>query len=165
MPVEIERKFLVLGKDWKDGAASRVYKQGYLSQDTARNVRVRLAGEQAFLTIKGIAQGISRQEFEYPIPPEDAKQLLTLCVPTIITKTRYFIDTRDRRWEVDEFHGDNEGLVIAETELQNENEAVALPPWVGREVSHDPRYFNAALAQTPFCQWPDRHSIMAADGA
>ena len=106
MPIETERKFLVIGSDWKAGATSRDFSQGYLSQDPERSVRVRIAGDQAFLTIKGMSQGISRQEYEYPIPEDDARQLLSLCLPAIISKTRYYIQTNKHTWEVDEFHGD-----------------------------------------------------------
>lgn len=153
MPIEIERKFLVISDAWKDQAEGTQISQGYLSFDPERTVRVRLAGDNAFLTIKGISRGISRHEFEYRIPKADAEKLLLLCLPTIIDKTRYVIDFKNRQWEVDEFHGHNKGLVLAEVELVNEKEAVECPPWVGREVSDDQRYFNASLARLPFCQW------------
>ncbi len=153
MPIETERKFLVIGDDWKDGATSENFSQGYLSQDPERSVRVRIAGNQAFLTIKGMSQGISRQEFEYPIPEDDARQLLTLCLPSIISKTRYFVQSHGKRWEVDEFHGDNQGLIIAEIELDDAAEQVELPHWTGKEVSDDPRYYNVALAKLPYSKW------------
>ena len=153
MPIEIERKFLVTGTDWKEGTPSKEFSQGYLSQDPERSVRVRIAGDKAFLTIKGMSQGISRQEFEYPIPAGDARKLLSLCLPTIITKTRYFVEINGHRWEIDEFHGDNEGLVLAEIELDNESDQVELPQWAGREVSDDRRYYNVSLAKLPYSKW------------
>jgi len=153
MPIETERKFLVTGTDWKKGAPSKNFSQGYLSQDPERSVRVRIAGDKAFLTIKGMSQGISRQEFEYPIPEGDARKLLSLCLPAIISKTRYFVQIHGRCWEVDEFHGDNQGLVIAEIELDNESDQVELPSWVGKEVSDDRRYYNVSLAQLPYSKW------------
>ena len=153
MAIETERKFLVMGTDWKDGAASSEFSQGYLSQDPERSVRVRIAGDQAFLTIKGMSKGISRQEFEYPIPADDARQLLSLCLPAIISKTRYIVETKGHRWEVDEFHGDNQALVIAEVELDSASETIELPPWVGEEVSDDPRYYNVSLAKSPYREW------------
>lgn len=153
MPIETERKFLVIGDDWKEKAPSEYFSQGYLSQDPERSVRVRIAGDQAFLTIKGMSQGISRQEFEYPIPTDDARELLSLCLPSIITKTRYFVEINGRQWEVDEFHDDNQGLVIAEIELDNESDVVDLPEWVGKEVSDDRRYYNVSLAKSPYSKW------------
>lgn len=153
MPIEIERKYLVVGSDWKDAAAGTRLSQGYLSQDPERSVRVRIAADKAFLTIKGASRGIARQEYEYPIPVNDAEQLLSLCLPEIITKTRYVIEINRRRWEVDEFHGENEGLVVAETELDSEFDNVELPAWTGQEVSDDPRYYNASLSQLPYSRW------------
>lgn len=157
MPIETERKFLVIGTDWKQGAPSKDFSQGYLSQDPERSVRVRIAGNQAYLTIKGMSRGVSRLEFEYPIPVDEARQLLPLCLPSIIIKTRYFVDLDSRRWEVDVFHGDNEGLVLAEIELEDESEQIDLPHWVGREVSDDRRYYNVALAKSPFSEWKQRN--------
>ena len=153
MPTETERKFLVIGTDWKVGAPGKEFSQGYLSQDPERSVRVRIAGDQAFLTIKGMSHGISRQEFEYPIPRDDASELLSLCLPAIISKTRYFVEINGHRWEVDEFHGDNQGLVIAEIELDNESDQVELPQWIGKEVSDDTRYYNVSLAKSPYSKW------------
>ena len=157
MPVETERKFLVIGTDWKAGASSKEFSQGYLQQDPERSVRVRIAGDQAFLTIKGMSQGISRLEFEYPIPVGDASQLLPLCLPGIISKTRYFVEVDGLLWEIDEFHGDNEGLVIAEIELEDESVQIDLPNWIGREVSDDRRYYNVALAKSPYSEWEQRN--------
>ncbi len=161
MAIEIERKFLVNGDSWRQGATGVLYRQGYLSTDKMRTVRVRIAGARAFLTIKGHAQGIARPEFEYEIPQEDAAQLLDgLCLQPLIEKRRYLVDYQGLRWEVDEFLGDNAGLVVAEIELDHADQAVVLPTWVGREVSDDPRYFNSSLIAHPYCRWrngPDGH--------
>ena len=153
MATEIERKFLVVGDEWRHLAVGTPFHQGYLSRDPDRTVRVRVAGESAYLTIKGRTHGLSRQEFEYPIPALDALALLAICDGPLIEKTRYVVEHRGHRWEIDEFSGDNSGLVLAEVELLEVNEAVDLPPWVGREVSDDPRYYNSNLAVNPFCRW------------
>jgi adenylate cyclase len=154
MGTEIERKFLVVGDDWRAGASGIGYVQGYLSRDIARIVRVRQAGPSAYLTIKGIVEGASRPEFEYSIPLSDAQQLMNLCLRPLVEKTRYVIKFGGKRWEVDEFRGDNGGLVLAEIELSREDEPIEIPPWVGGEVSGDPRYFNSYLSEHPFAQWP-----------
>ena len=153
MGTEIERKFLVVGNDWRAGAAGTSYIQGYLSRDVARIVRIRLAGPAAYLTIKGIVQGASRPEFEYPIPLSDAQQLMNLCLRPLVEKTRHVIKFAGKRWEVDEFHGDNRGLILAEIELSREDESIDIPPWIGQEVSGDPRYFNSYLSEHPYTQW------------
>jgi len=154
MPVEIERKFLVKNHDWKKNAESRVFRQGYLCNDNEKTVRVRVAGETAFITIKGKAQHISRAEFEYSIPVEDALYMLhTLCEKPLIEKTRYYVPYKGLMWEVDEFEGDNSGLVIAEVELTNEHQEVPLPSWVGNEVTGDERYYNANLVRNPYKNW------------
>lgn len=154
MGVEIERKFLVKGDRWRSLSSGTAYRQGYLTSGGGRSVRVRIAGESAFLTIKGPSDGLSRLEFEYPIPLADAQQLLdTLCDRPQIHKIRYRIEYEDVIWEVDEFLGDNAGLIVAEVELSNVEQTVALPDWVGQEVSGDPRYFNSYLAKNPFCTW------------
>jgi adenylate cyclase len=150
---EIERKFLVLGDAWRAGASGTSYVQGYLSRDVARIVRVRQAGPSAYLTIKGSAQGASRPEFEYPIPLSDAQQLMNLCLRPLVEKMRYVIKYGNKRWEVDEFHGDNRGLILAEIELSREDEPIEIPLWVGQEVSGDPRYFNSYLSEHPYTQW------------
>lgn len=150
MPSEIERKFLVTGDAWNDGRAGVRIAQGYLSLDPDRTVRVRLAGESAWLTIKGRTVGITRDEFEYAIPAADARGLLEKCLPSVIDKTRHRIEFAGHLWEVDVFHGDNDGLVLAEVELADESVEPELPPWAGAEVSHDPRFFNANLAIRPF---------------
>lgn len=151
---EIERKFLVSGDDWREGQNTR-YVQGYLSREPGRTVRVRRAGEKAYLTIKSEVVGISRREFEYSIPLEDAEAMFKLCVGPLIEKTRTVVMFAGKKWEVDEFHGDNEGLLVAEIELQSEDEEFVRPPWVGREVSADRRYFNSSLTQHPFKEWKD----------
>lgn len=153
MGSEIERKFLVRGSGWKQGAIGQPYRQGYLSTDPLRTVRVRIAGKQAYLTIKGQSQGITRPEFEYAIPPADALQLLAMCLWPLIEKTRYRVEHGTHVWEIDEFAGENSGLVVAEVELQSPHEAIELPDWVGEEVSDDPRYLNANLVKKPFSRW------------
>ncbi len=152
MAVEIERKFLVKGTQWRQGAGVRL-SQGYLNRDQERTVRVRIAGDKSFLTIKGVTRGTSRAEFEYAIPVADAEQLLELSDGPIIQKTRYIVVHDGLTWEVDEFQGDNAGLVVAEVELTSEDQAFTRPPWLGSEVTHDPRYYNSSLAAHPYSQW------------
>lgn len=158
MGTEIERKFLVEEGDWRRTAdGGTLMAQGYLVGDATCSVRVRLAGDRAWLTIKGPTVGISRLEFEYPVPPADASVILeSLCGGRSVSKTRYRVPHDGRTWEVDEFHGANLGLVVAEIELQSENEEVVLPEWLGQEVSGDPRYMNATLASHPWGQWGRR---------
>lgn len=152
MAIEIERKFLVVGDAWHDAPAV-LYSQGYLNRDKARTVRVRIAGEEAFLTIKGVSVGASRAEFEYPIPSWDARELLAICEQPLIEKNRRKILYEGFVWEVDEFLGENLGLVVAEIELPAEDAAFARPDWVGEEVTEDARYFNSNLSHTPFTRW------------
>ena len=154
MPVEIERKFLVADLSWKNESGSTL-RQGYLSRDPVRIVRVRLADNAAWLTIKGISSGSTRAEFEYPIPRIDAAAMLALCDGPLLEKTRYRVEHRGHWWDIDELHGDNEGLIIAEVELQSETEHVELPPWIGREVTSDPRYFNSSLTANPYRGWKE----------
>ncbi|NDJ15782.1 CYTH domain-containing protein [Myxacorys almedinensis] len=152
--MEIERKFLISSDAWRTLATGTLYRQGYIPSTDGRTVRVRIVGQQGYLTIKGKTQGISRAEFEYPIPVDDATQLLdTICEPPLIEKYRYRIRLDSVLWEVDEFLGENQGLVIAEVELETETQAIALPSWVGQEVSGDLRYYNANLAKHPFQRW------------
>ena len=154
MPVEIERKFLVTGDAWRQQATGREYRQGYLSCDPERSVRIRLAGDAAWLTIKGISRGATRVEYQYPIPAEQAAEMLdTLCLQPLIEKTRYEVQYHGLTWEVDEFFGDNAGLLIAEVELESEDQAFDLPDWVGEDVTHDTRYYNASLIANPYSQW------------
>lgn len=152
MATEIERKFLVTGEDWKNTPGTE-FRQGYLNRDKLRTVRVRVAGTRGFLTIKGISKGAARSEYEYEIPLADAVQLLQLCDGPLIEKTRHIIQHAGMTWEVDEFHGENAGLVVAEIELQMEDQQFEKPAWVGREVTHDKRYFNSSLSVQPYTSW------------
>jgi adenylate cyclase len=153
MGTEIERKFLVRDPSVVAGSAGTRFRQGYLSRDPERTVRVRRAGDRAWLTIKGRSRGASRDEFEYEIPPQDAEQLLALCPNPLIEKTRHLVDVDGATWEVDVFEGDNAGLVIAEIELGAVDAPVTIPDWAGPEVTEDPRYYNANLAARPFGTW------------
>jgi len=156
MAWEIERKFRVVGEGWRTHPASDGgvrYTQGYLNRDKARTVRVRVAGAQGWLTIKGLGNGATRAEFEYPIPLTDAQSLMGLCDGPLIDKTRHTLRVGDTVWEVDEFHGDNAGLVVAEVELQAENQPYDRPDWLGEEVTHDARYFNSSLIANPYHKW------------
>lgn len=154
MTKEIERKFLVKNTSWKENAEGVLYRQGYLNSVKERVVRVRTIADKAFITIKGITAGISRLEFEYEIPFADAKQMLDeLVEKPIIEKRRYKIRQGSLVWEIDEFLGDNQGLVVAEVELQNEHQAMDFPGWIGEEVSSDPRYFNNNLVTHPYKTW------------
>jgi len=155
MGFETERKFLVKSSVWKQGAVGTPYRQGYLCRQEARTVRVRITGERAYLTLKGQAQGMTRLEYEYPIPLADAHAMLDqLCLKPLIEKTRYRVEFGGRVWEVDEFAGENQGLVVAEVELESPDQPLELPDWVGEEVTHDPRYLNANLVAHPFSRWP-----------
>lgn len=154
MPQEIERKFLVKGESWRKPARGQRYRQGYLSTHPDRAVRVRVGGEQAFLTIKGRTKGATRLEFEYAILLAEANDMLdALCERPLIDKTRYEIEYGGLKWEVDEFHGENHGLVLAEVELEHEDQQIAKPDWLGEEVTHDPRYYNANLIKQPYSTW------------
>ena len=153
MGVEIERKFLVLNSKWRQLGDPVHYAQGYLVADGTRTVRVRIAGEEAFLTIKGASNGMSRSEFEYRVPVDEARELLRLSATPVIEKFRTKILYHGKIWEVDEFEGANKGLVIAEIELVSENEDFDLPSWIGEEVTGDLRYYNSRLAIHPFSQW------------
>ncbi len=153
MGKEIERKFLVRGEAWKELGEGTLYRQGYLNSAKERVVRARTMGDRAALTVKGITVGATRLEFEYDIPFDDATQLLELCEQPIIEKTRYKIPIGDLVWEVDEFHGVNEGLIVAECELESEDQEIAKPDWIGDEVTGDPRYFNSNLIANPFSTW------------
>lgn len=153
MGIEIERKFLVEGDAWRVGASPSRIVQGFLSRDPERIVRVRLRDGEAFLTIKGKGSGLARVEVEVAIPAEEARQLLPLCLPPLIEKTRHLVTWAGHLWEIDEFYGDNAGLVVAEVELAAEDEIFERPPWLGREVSEDFRYSNAALSERPWRDW------------
>ncbi len=153
MGVEIERKFLVCNSDWRKLGVPVHYAQGYLVADGTRTVRVRIAGDGAFLTIKGASTGMSRLEFEYQVPVDDAIQLLRLSATPVIEKYRTKILFEGKIWEVDEFEGENKGLIMAEIELVSENEDFDIPTWIGEEVTYDLRYYNSRLAIHPFNSW------------
>jgi adenylate cyclase len=156
MALEIERKFLVKGGAWRGRGRSSRLRQGYLCATKERSVRVRVDGRAAFLTIKGPSRGAVRAEFEYRIPARDAAALLALCERPLIDKTRTRVRHAGLLWEIDEFHGDNAGLIVAEVELSRADERVALPPWVGAEVTGDARYLNASLLRRPYRLWRPR---------
>ncbi len=150
MAKEIERKFLVINNDYKKGIDGTLYKQGYLSTNPQRTVRIRTVGNRGYLTIKGLSKSAVRSEYEYSIPYEDAKELLLLCEKPLIEKYRYLVSYKGNTWEVDEFRGENEGLIIAEIELESEDQHIELPSWAGTEVTLDPRYYNSNLVHNPF---------------
>lgn len=152
MAVEIERKFLVDGDSWK-GATPVYFCQGYLNRDKERTVRIRVTDDRGFITIKGISIGASRAEFEYDIPKQDALELIQLCEKPLVEKHRRKIQFEGMVWEVDEFLGENAGLVVAEIELQSEDQEFTKPEWVGAEVTDDPKYFNSNLTANPFNSW------------
>jgi len=163
MGIEIERKFLVSGDGWRMAAHEVVpMAQGYLN-DLAMvdggamnaSVRVRIQGDAAFLNIKSRELGASRQEFDYPIPVAEARALLALCVGGLVDKRRHYVEFEGHLWEVDEFLGDNSGLVVAEIELSREDEAFARPGWLGPEATHAQRYYNLALASHPYSRWSE----------
>ena len=156
MAVEIERKFLVLDSSYKHEAFSSSHIcQGYICSERGRTVRIRIRNEHAYITIKGpsLNGGLSRYEFEQEIPLEDARKLMTLCDPGIIDKTRWLVKAGRHTFEVDEFHGDNDGLVVAEVELSSENEVYEKPSFIGKEVTGDRRYYNSQLRRNPYCNW------------
>lgn len=164
MATEIERKFLVDHAAWqelKSRLDGKLYRQGYLpADDAAASIRVRLAGTTSRLTIKGPSEGIRRLEYEYDIPRAEAEEILdTLCRKPLIEKTRYRVEHRGLTWEIDEFHGENAGLILAEIELPSEDHPFDPPPWIDREVSEDPRYFNAYLSRRPYRSWTDGEEI------
>ena len=161
MPKEIERKFLINRQILNPATLasfnnSAIIKQGYIPTEGKTVVRVRLKGEKAYLTLKGANTGITRTEFEYPIPVEDAEHMIQeLCTGPTVEKTRYTIHIGQHDWEVDIFHGDNEGLAVAEIELSHEQETFSAPEWLGKEVSDEPRYYNSSLIEHPFNTWPE----------
>jgi len=155
MGVEIERKFLVRNDEWRLQAdAGEHYRQGYLSHDPLRSVRIRVAGEKAWLNIKCATSPIRRLEYEYPVPLADAQEMLErLTTDDCVDKVRYHVRQGRHVWEVDVFEGRNTGLVVAEIELDDENETFDKPDWLGSEVSDDPRYYNMNLAKQPYTTW------------
>lgn len=154
MAIEIERKFLVKDSSWREGATGKIYCQGYLSREKSCVVRVRRVEERAWLTVKGAGDGLSRPEYEYEIPLADGQELLdTLCARPLIEKVRYLVHHEGNLWEVDEFMAENRGLVLAEIELSSPGQPFGEPPWLGIEVTADPRYYNSSLSRSPFCEW------------
>ena len=157
MAQEIEKKFLVKGDFKAEAFKSIRIIQGYLSSVPERTVRVRVKGDKGFITIKGIgnASGAARFEWEKEIPVEEVQQLLEICEPGVIDKTRYLVKNTDGKhtWEVDEFYGDNDGLIVAEVELTDEDEPFDKPAWLGEEVTGDPKYFNSMLMKNPYKNW------------
>ena len=152
MAKEIERKFLIAGDAWRELAEGTTYRQGYLSTVKERTVRVRTIDDKGFLTIKGITVGATRAEYEYEIPATDANEMLDdLC--EIIEKKRYKVPLDGFVWEIDEFGGVNDGLLVAEVELESEDQAFTKPDWIGEEVTGDPRYFNSNLIANPYSTW------------
>jgi len=154
--MEIERKFLVTDDSYKQEATGSSHiTQGYICSDRGRTVRVRIRDEHAYITIKGpsLDGGLSRYEFEQEIPIDDARNLLTLCEPGLVDKTRWLVPSGDHTFEVDEFHGDNDGLVMAEVELRTPADEVKIPHFIGREVTGDRRYYNSQLRRNPYKNW------------
>jgi adenylate cyclase len=154
MAMEIERKFLLCNDDWRGLAPGRIYVQGYLAGNEHGAVRVRIAGDKATLAIKSAAAGAGCNEFEYGIPLEDARQMLaTIARKALIEKTRHSIEHKGFCWEIDEFHGKNQGLIVAEIELEHVDQTFEKPMWIGEEVTGDPRYYNVNLARMPYSEW------------
>lgn len=154
MATEIERKYLVVGDEWRHLGTGSEFRQGYLSTVKERTVRVRVIGSHGFLAVKGITIGATRTEFEYEIPVDDAHLMLAeLCEQPIIEKNRYVVDWAGVTWEVDEFLGVNAGLIVAEVELDDADREIDLPEWVGEDVTADPRYFNSNLVARPYSTW------------
>ena len=154
MALEIERKFLVVSDDWRAHVERSVdYRQGYLAHTGLVSVRIRIAGDQANINLKSAGLKIQRDEFEYAIPIDDARQLLRMCSGAVIDKTRHFVRHGRHLWEIDVFAGANTGLIIAEIELDSVEETIDRPQWLGMEVSSDPRYYNVYLADHPYAEW------------
>ena len=156
MAQEIERKFLVKDDSWRSQSRGVLYRQGYLTADPHLAIRVRIAADEAWLTIKGATVGVSRAEDDDPIPLIDAQEMLDhLCEKPLIEKYRYRLNAGEITWEIDAFLGENQGLIIAEVELHDEGQSFEKPPWLGMEVSDDPRYYNANLVNYPYSQWEE----------
>ena len=155
MGLEIERKFLVVSEAWRSHDSGLACRQGYLAVGPPVSVRVRIMGDRAWINVKQSTLAVSRAEFEYEIPVDEAAAMLDKhCDGRIVEKTRYLVKHEGATWEVDEFHGANEGLIVAEIELDSETQAVAMPPWAGEEVSTDAKYRNSNLALKPCSDWP-----------
>lgn len=165
MGVENERKFLLADDSWRDEVShSQRMRQGYLGSDRRSSVRVRIAGEDARLNIKGATVGASRAEYEYPIPLADAKEILdTLVVGPQIDKTRHHVEFKGNLWEIDEFHGDNSGLIVAEIELPDPDTPFEKPDWAGQEVTADERFYNSMLSRNPYAVWPPEIEVSIAE--
>ncbi len=157
MAKEIERKFLLVSDAWREEVSTSChYSQGYLSNSERVSIRIRTSGEKAYLNFKSATLGITRSEYEYEIPLADADEMLaSFSEGPLIEKVRYFVKRGNHTWEIDVFEGANAGLVVAEIELQDENEAFERPAWIGDEVSDDPRYYNVCLVTHPYCEWTD----------
>ncbi|MEI7795503.1 MAG: CYTH domain-containing protein [Methylococcaceae bacterium] len=157
MAQEIEHKFLLANDDWREHVShSVIYKQGYLSSQPTSSIRVRISDSEAWLNIKSATIGTQRSEYEYEIPLADAHEILNnLCLKPVIEKTRHFVTHENHVWEIDEFDGENEGLIVAEIELDAVGESFSKPDWIGAEVTQDVRYYNNNLAREPYCQWRD----------
>lgn len=155
MAIEIERKFLVTSDAWRGEATPHAITQGYLAREPHRTVRVRLRDEEAWMTVKGPTTGISREEVEFALDPGIARELLALCLDGLIEKTRHELWHGGMLWEIDEFHGSNAGLIVAEVELPDAAYAIERPSWLGAEVSHDLRFSNSQLARRPWSAWTD----------
>lgn len=154
MGTEIERKFLVKDITWKDGSQPEQCRQGYICLDIGTTVRVRVKAGKGYLTIKDKGDGISRREYEFEIPIVDAEEMLEhLCEKPLIEKDRYTVEYKGMIWEVDEFKGENNGLIIAEVELERKEQVFSLPGWIGKEVTGDPRFYNVGLVRNPFLKW------------
>ncbi|MCH7732009.1 MAG: CYTH domain-containing protein [Candidatus Marinimicrobia bacterium] len=154
MGKEIERKFLVKESNWQKSSKGSLIQQGYIVIRKEKVVRIRIMNDKGYLTIKGTTTGATRNEYEYEIPLEDARQMLNnLCEKPILEKHRYKINQGGMTWEIDIFHGDNEGLIVAEIELEYEDQEFEKPDWVDMEVTDDPKYFNSNLVKNPFKKW------------
>ena len=155
MGIEIEKKFLLANDNWRSRVVKSIaFRQGYLASSEKSSVRVRIEGGEANINIKSATLGVRRQEYEYPIPLDDAQEMLSsICNKPLVEKTRHYVPCGDKYWDIDEFLGDNAGLIVAEIELQDEDEHFDKPDWLGQEVSHDKRYYNSLLAVNPFKSW------------
>lgn len=158
MAIEIEKKFLVIADDWRKLSTKNISQiQGYFSTNDSCSIRIRISGNEARLNIKSATLGITRSEYDYPVPFKDAKEMLqSLCIKPLIEKTRYYVPVDNHLWEIDVFSGENEGLIVAEIELESVSEAINLPTWIGKEVSDDPRYYNVCLVKNPYRNWKDQ---------